>query len=232
MRILLVAVVSHSPEVFNVGIIALDGYVLILRGDRILDFIDGLSTNLVDGNCTTVFTTKNAKIIDMVEIIPIGDLVAVVGYGPYKDQILSHLTAKVLGSKITIGDASDSNQVMLSTEDINLGTSITKVKTFRGWLLIGPKDKCPKENLTKEQFDEYRVNNIIPHQGHEITQNVHPLSCGLGHLVHENKGCYIGQEILARMRSRGRQGKRLIRIENPAEDATTIGETHSLVIRK
>ena len=214
------------------GIIALNGYVLILRGNGILDFLDGLSTNLVEGNCTTVFTTSIAKIIDMVEIIVMGEMVALVGHGPFKNQIITHLSKRILGSNITIADASASNQIMLSTLDLELDDSITKIKTFRGWLLVGPKEKCPDVNMTNDEFNQYRVDNILPHQGHEITPNVHPLACGLGHLVHENKGCYIGQEILARMRSRGRQGKRLSRVENPAEDATTIGETHSLVLRK
>ena len=214
------------------GIIALNGYVLILRGNGILKFLDGISTNLVEGNCTTVFTTSIAKIIDMVEIIVIGEMVALVGHGPFKNQIITHLSKRILGSNITIADASASNQIMLSTLDLVLDDSVTKIKTFRGWLLVGPKEKCPDVTMTNDEFNQYRVDNILPHQGHEITPNVHPLACGLGHLVHENKGCYIGQEILARMRSRGRQGKRLSRVENPAEDATTIGETHSLVLRK
>lgn len=214
------------------GIIALNGYVLILRGNGILKFLDGISTNLVEGNCTTVFTTSIAKIIDMVEIIVMGEMVALVGHGPFKNQIVTHLSKRILGSNITIADASASNQIMLSTLDLVLDDSVTKIKTFRGWLLVGPKEKCPDVTMTNDEFNQYRVDNILPHQGHEITPNVHPLACGLGHLVHENKGCYIGQEILARMRSRGRQGKRLSRVENPAEDATTIGETHSLVLRK
>ena len=214
------------------GLIALNGYVLILRGNGILKFLDGISTNLVEGNCTTVFTTSIAKIIDMVEIIVMGEMVALVGHGPFKNQIITHLSKRILGSNITIADASASNQIMLSTLDLELDDSVTKIKTFRGWLLVGPKEKCPDVTMTNDEFNQYRVDNILPHQGHEITPNVHPLACGLGHLVHENKGCYIGQEILARMRSRGRQGKRLSRVENPAEDATTIGETHSLVLRK
>ena len=84
--------------------------------------------------------------------------------------------------------------------------------------------------MSEDDFSEYRVANMIPHQGHEITPNVHPLACGLGDLVHEAKGCYIGQEILARMRSRGRQGKELVRLVNPVEGATTIGVNHSLAI--
>ena len=90
----------------------------------------------------------------------------------------------------------------------------------------------PNENPDGWFVDWYTYENLIPLQGKEITQNIHPLACGLGDLVHESKGCYIGQEILARMRSRGRQGKQLMRISNPVIDATTIGKTHSLAIRR
>jgi len=86
--------------------------------------------------------------------------------------------------------------------------------------------------MTEKEFDEYRVENMIPMQGKEITPDHHPLACGLGHLVHDSKGCYIGQEILARMRSRNKQGKKLYRIPNPIDDATTVGESNSLTIRR
>ena len=39
--------------------------VLLLSGDGILSFLDGLSTNLVNGSCTAPFTNGNAKIIDV-----------------------------------------------------------------------------------------------------------------------------------------------------------------------
>ena len=42
-------------------------------------------------------------------------------------------------------------------------------------------------------------------------------------LVHESKGCYIGQEILTRMRSRGKMGKQLVQVAIDAEDATSVG---------
>ena len=58
-----------------------------------------------------------------------------------------------------------------------------------------------------------RIANKVPWQGYEITSSFHPFACGLEELVHQQKGCYIGQEILARMRSRGRQGKVLSQVE-------------------
>ena len=86
--------------------------------------------------------------------------------------------------------------------------------------------------MSQIEFDEYRVSNMIPMQGSEITPKYHPLSCGLGDLVHEAKGCYIGQEILTRMKSRGKMGKQLIQVQIDAEDATSVGNEFSLAIRR
>lgn len=45
--------------------------------------------------------------------------------------------------------------------------------------------------------------------GRELSQEYIPLETGLWHAVSFNKGCYVGQEIIARMESRGRLAKRL-----------------------
>jgi folate-binding protein YgfZ len=73
---------------------------------------------------------------------------------------------------------------------------------------------------------------MIPFQQSEITREFHPFNCGLSEFVHEAKGCYIGQEILTRMRSRGKMGKQLMKVDKNAEDATTIGTEFSLAIRR
>ncbi len=226
----LVAAVSHSLESESMGLIKLNYYVLIIRGSDRFKFIDGLSTNKVEGDCCTVFTTTAAKIIDMVDVIDMGEFLALVGHEPFKNNLLDHMHKRILGQDIQIGDATQNNSVYLSTKDIDVSDSVTKRNTWRGWILIAPNSEEINETMNLQDFNEYRVMNMIPHQGFEITSNNHPLACGLGHLVHEAKGCYIGQEILARMRSRGRQGKELARLENPVENATTSGKTHSLAI--
>lgn len=225
-----VDVANHSHESERMGIYKLESYVLIIRGEDRLSFIDGLSTNKVEGDCSTVFTTTAAKIIDLVDVIDMGDFIAIVGHQPYKENLIQHISKRVLNQDISIADISANNSVYLSTEDVDVVDKITKRNTWRGWLLVAPNSVSLEADMTEEDFSEYRVANMIPHQGHEITPNVHPLACGLGDLVHEAKGCYIGQEILARMRSRGRQGKELVRLANPVEGATTIGANHSLAI--
>ena len=230
MHLARAVVANHSHECERMGIYKLDSYVLIIRGKDRLSFIDGLSTNKVEGDCSTVFTTTAAKIIDLVDVIDMGDFIAIVGHQPYKDNLIQHISKRVLNQDISIADISANNSVYLSTEDVDVVEKITKRNTWRGWLLVAPNSESLEADMTEEDFAEYRVANMIPHQGHEITPNVHPLACGLGDLVHEAKGCYIGQEILARMRSRGRQGKELVRLVNPVEGATTIGVNHSLAI--
>ena len=221
---------NHSHESERMGVYKLDSYVLIIRGKDRFSFIDGLSTNKVEGDCSTVFTTTAARIIDLVDIIDMGDFIAIVGHEPYKDNLIQHISKRVLNQDISIIDISSNNSVYISTQDIVVSDSITKRKTWRGWLLVVPNNEAIESSMSEDEFSQYRVENMIPHQGHEITPDVHPLACGLGDLVHEAKGCYIGQEILARMRSRGRQGKELVRLTNPVEGATTTGKTHSLAI--
>ena len=212
------------------GIYKLDAYVLIIRGKDRLSFIDGLSTNKVEGDCSTVFTTITAKVVDLADVIDMGEFLAIVGHGPYKNNLIEHISKRILGQQVSIGDASSNNSVYLSTSDVVVKDSVTKRSTWRGWLLVAPNTELIDSNMDEDDFNEYRIENMIPHQGCEITSSVHPLACGLGHLVHEAKGCYIGQEILARMRSRGRQGKKLVCLPNPVEGATTVGNTHSLAI--
>lgn len=214
------------------GIIKLDNYVLILRGNNVLSFLNGISTNLVETSCSTVLTDKNAKIIDMIEVIDKDEFIAVVGYNEFKASVLEHLTTRILNEDIAIFDVSDSNTVYYSTEQIDLADGVTEHVSFIGRLYIVPNNFEIKDSMTSKEFDEYRVENIIPLHGREIVQNLHPLACGLGNLVHEAKGCYVGQEILARMRSRGKQGKELVKLSNPVADATTIGSEYSLAIRR
>ena len=214
------------------GIIKLDAYLLLISGQDRYTFLDGLSTNKIESSCSTVFTTTSAKIIDVVDVMEVGDNLAVVGYGPYKDKVLAHLQPRILQQNVTIRDITAINNVYLSTENHPAEPGITVTRSFLGWILVTSVKNSLKESMTFDQFTEYRSKNMIPYQEHEITSDVHPFNCGLEELVHEAKGCYIGQEILTRMRSRGKMGKQLVQVAIDAEDATSVGTEYALAIRR
>lgn len=213
-------------------VLELDSYVLLLSGKDSLQFLDGLSTNKVEGTCTTVFTKPNAKIIDMVEVICVGENVALVGHNEFKQDLVNHLNPRILQQDVQMRDISEFNKVYISVDKYPETENITIVETFRGWIVVAPASISIDATMDEEDFHEHRINNLIPHHGYEITSAYHPFNCGLHHLVHDSKGCYVGQEILTRMRSRNNTGKSLIRVEGNPDDATTSGKTHSLTIRR
>lgn len=63
---------------------------------------------------------------------------------------------------------------------------------------------------SSEAFEYLRIKSELPLFGHELTDEYIPLETGLWEDVSFTKGCYIGQEIIARMESRNRIAKRLV----------------------
>ena len=48
-------------------------------------------------------------------------------------------------------------------------------------------------------FDYVRITNRIPIVGRELTEDVNPLEAQMRHLIDFDKGCYVGQEVIARL---------------------------------
>jgi folate-binding protein YgfZ len=70
--------------------------------------------------------------------------------------------------------------------------------------------------IDEEAFEYLRIEAGLPRFGRELTQEYIPLEANLWDDVSFKKGCYIGQEIIARMESRGRLAKKLMKLR-PAE---------------
>jgi aminomethyltransferase len=64
-------------------------------------------------------------------------------------------------------------------------------------------------------FDYLRIESGLPRFGYEISQDYIPLETSLWDDISFNKGCYIGQEIIARMDSRGKVAKTVHRFTPP-----------------
>lgn len=64
--------------------------------------------------------------------------------------------------------------------------------------------------VSREVYEVVRVESGLPEYGHEIGEEFIPLEAGLWNDISFSKGCYIGQEIIARMESRGKLAKTLV----------------------
>lgn len=77
------------------------------------------------------------------------------------------------------------------------------------WLVIGSAPATPEissrfekaeiESAPNKLFDHIRICNKVPIAGFDLTENVNPLEAGLLDLIDFEKGCYIGQEVIARL---------------------------------
>lgn len=66
--------------------------------------------------------------------------------------------------------------------------------------------------VSEEAFEALRIEEGLPRFGHELSETYIPLEANLWADVSFTKGCYIGQEIIARMESRGRITKKLVKL--------------------
>ncbi len=59
-------------------------------------------------------------------------------------------------------------------------------------------------------FDFVRITNRAPIVGRELTEDVNPLEAQMRHLIDFDKGCYVGQEVIARLDTYDKVQRKLV----------------------
>lgn len=96
----------------------------------------------------------------------------------------------------------------------------------RGYDILGPSPKPPSEATPLDQsvYEALRVELGVPAMGHELTEKTIPAEAGIvSTTVSFTKGCYTGQELVARIDSRGGNVARHLRGLRFSESAPTAG---------
>ena len=101
---------------------------------------------------------------------------------------------------------------------------------LRGEAIQRAEAAWPTGAAARQAYEALRIEAGLPASGREITSEAIPLEVGLWEAVSFSKGCYIGQEIIARMESRGRQARQLVgvRLEQSAEPGAPLRQGNSL----
>ena len=220
---------------------------LIFTGKDVEKFIDGLSTNKVEFSKSQVIDTlvlnNKAKILGQLHLFQLNHMVVSVTVADNFEELVKYLESKILAQEVAINDVTSLNfiDIVYDEGSINKQVTIDKDTTIIGingmysielYSVKQSRKHCDGDN---ESFTNWRVDNLIPWYNYEISNSVNPYQCGLGYQVHENKGCYTGQEILTRMRTRNKGIFQLISRENRADEEskpTTQGSEKSLYLRK
>lgn len=83
------------------------------------------------------------------------------------------------------------------------------------WIPAGREVKLPAEIpvLEGDMLEAFRIRNGVPAWGRELTDGLLPPEAGLDATdISYQKGCYIGQEVISRIKSAGKVNKQLVRM--------------------
>lgn len=134
-------------------------------------------------------------------------------FGPQAAALITHLADPPIAAL----------PIHHSTNHVIAGIPVTIVRRppigHEGFTIVMPTEHRAALDLTllnagavalnDEEFDCLRVEHGYSAFGHEISTDYIPLETGLLDAISFHKGCYVGQEIIARMESRNRLAKRL-----------------------
>ena len=205
-----------------------DRAIVSLLGSESLDLLQRISTNDVaklstDGSVQTVLANEKGRIVEVVSVVDRSGVdLLVVGQSTdpqmmkewiEKYIILEDITVEVLTGNLTHLMTYDSTEEM---RDLTHRLTLEKCRVFEETLgsaklghVLAPLEFHGE--LTKwllsigflesdlTDYERHRVTYGVPGFPSELSSSYNPLEAGLLHLVSFTKGCYIGQEVVARL---------------------------------
>lgn len=215
-----------------------------LVGAESLDFIQRISTNDVSAldvgqSRQTVLTSEKARIIEVVTIQREAEgRILLLGQSNDSAQVIAWLEKYVIMEDIQVSDITSS----LSQYILYDGYAIDQYRPtiFTSQEIIMLREEFGNSTLVRlvtpnafkesveqslaaigvtrgalEEFESYRVINSIPGPQTELTPQYNPLEANLGSLISWTKGCYIGQEVIARLDTYKKIQRHLVRLSMP-----------------
>jgi folate-binding protein YgfZ len=135
------------------------------------------------------------------------------------------VTAKVFGYSTNPGevmsvDSPVAGAVLVGSEWDNLprvDVVVPGAAAGTMWNLLMAAGARPAGEIA---FTAARVAHGLPVVGAELTEDANPLEAGLKRLISFTKGCYIGQEVVARLDTYDKLQRRLVALESDGELVT------------
>jgi folate-binding protein YgfZ len=179
------------------------------------DFLQRMVSNDVaaNGDCQALLLTAKARIIAPLRVVRRARddflLLTEPGLG---DTVRSQLLRSRFAAKVEI-----------------------EPEQHRSWIVLGGEevlDERPEgEEASEEDVERWRIESGVPRWGRELDDTILPAEAGLERThISFTKGCYPGQEPIARQHYRGKVNRRLRVLEieggvEPGEELTYEGKT-------
>ncbi len=198
-----------------IGVVNVDEYILLITSpgaqQQVIDFLDKytimedltIEDVTEESSMFSVLGPDSKAAVESAAGTTLGDL-----------PTYHSVTAEIAGHEVRIvhrpfGD--------LPSYDILMDTvAITGV-----WEHLAASGITP---VGEEAFEAARLNYSVPEYGREISEAYNPLEAGLIGSIDFAKGCYIGQEVIARLDTYQKIQKHLVRLEFSADATVSEGD--------
>ncbi|MGD0192023.1 MAG: folate-binding protein [Rhizomicrobium sp.] len=192
--------------------------IVAVSGPEAAPFLQGLVTNdvlaLRDGQAGyAAFLTPQGKVLfDFLILAHNGEFLLDCAAG-LADSLVKRLLLHRLRSKVTVERRSDLAVLAGWNGATPIPKSFADPRVAElGWRAILPTTAIPPSGATEERYTAHRLDCGVP-EGAEFGQDsVFALDADLDELhgVSFEKGCYVGQELTARMKHRGTARRRIL----------------------
>ena len=210
--------------------------VLDVAGEERISFLQGQLTQevtgLAVGECRPAAgLTSKGKILFVARVVGQKDRIRLIVPAPIRRLVLEHLRKYAVFTRVEIEDRSEEfvRVVLYGPEAsrLRLPVDLDRLPPDReiaGEVLAPSERRAELEALLQsagsaelpEQTAEIlRVEAGRPQFGTDMDSTNLPDEVGLADAISTTKGCYVGQEIVARLRTYGRVNRRLVRFRFP-----------------
>jgi len=197
-----------------------------VSGKEAVQFLNGLITNDAakleeKGQMLAAFPNAQGRLLAVVRVLRIKDKFLFETEAETYDKILKNLQRFTFAGDFFVEDLSSDfryfeitdSKFQISNHDFiefqnNFGVNVFVPKASAENFLSELKNKNAVE-ISDELYEILRIENGTPLYGVDADETTIVPELGIENLISYNKGCYIGQEIIARIHFRGHIAKQL-----------------------
>jgi len=176
--------------------------VIKMIGNESVDFLQRITTNdftgFTEGKIQkTLLVTDKGRIIDTVWLIHRNDHLLMLTSSGMAAETISWLNKYIIMEDIILSDITNEFEITLHF----MTTDNFYCSDYFGFPVSFELKEHSVNESTKfsNTFEQWRIENGIPKVKKELVQDFNPLELNLWSWISFTKGCFIGQEVIARL---------------------------------
>jgi aminomethyltransferase len=202
---------AGRPTVFTTPIARIVDYAVVLAFEDSLLILSGAGEGKLERWLRKyIFFNDDVQLTDESDAMPMVGL-----YGAGADDFASGFAGGLSHDDADAGAAPAKGTSLYAHRKVGQGVLVNAPPLEgAGYYLLGVPVAASGQLAPLSQYHDLRIRAGYPAAPYEINDAYIPLEAGMTSAISFNKGCYIGQEIIARMESRGQLAKRLMKLDS------------------